>query len=658
MSHYTALAVAPFSEAVTFPLASGQGRVLGPLPPGSWINFATWSPGSSHVAFTLRSDGQPGSAPRGPLTLWVADASDGRARQVLSRPLNTVMSGYAWADDSTLVCCALPEEGWLAGLPPAPPAPVGPKIEDNSGGKRSQTRTYPDLLCSRHDEEVFAHLLSSEVWAVDVATGEARSLQNGRSPQLYGDVVPSPDGRFITVSRLERPFSYSVPCSRFPRRVEVWNRDGQLVRQVASLPLAEDIPVAFDSCRQGPRQIEWRDDRPSSLVWIECQDGGDPEVAVSPRDVLYQLDVEEDGGKEAQALAGTELRAGGVAWGRGDCALLYESEWKARRSVVSLIEPDAALASGRLAEKSVLHDRHYEDAYTDPGHPLFRRTRWGTHVLALVDGRRKLLMQGAGASAEGNRPFLDLFDLDSRETERLWRCSGPVYEAVSSILSHLEPDEPVRLENLQLLVSRETATDNPQFLVRTLDALGGVAHERRLSDFPHPYPSLRGLQKEILRYERADGVQLTATLYLPPGYSPERDGRLPCLLWAYPREFKDRGAAGQLRRSPHQFAGVDALSPILWTARGWAVLDGPTFPIVAEGEEEPNDSFVEQLVASAKAAVDVVVGRGIADPRAVAVGGHSYGAFMAANLLVHAPELFACGEERNLGQRGLMLCSA
>jgi dipeptidyl aminopeptidase/acylaminoacyl peptidase len=269
-------------------------------------------------------------------------------------------------------------------------------------------------------------------------------------------------------------------------------------------------------------------------------------------------------------------------------------------------------------------------------------------VLALVDGQRRLLMQGSGASPEGNRPFLDLLDVDSKETRRIWQSSPPHYEYTSSLLSDTDDDtRPVTLDNLRMLASRESVTEPPQFYIKTFSD-GGAAHsERCISAFPHPYPTLRDLQKEIIKYKRSDGLELNGTLYLPPGYDPARDGPLPTLLWAYPREYKNKEAAGQLRKSPCTFPGIGSTSPLLFLARKYAVLDGPGFPIVAEGDEEPNDTYVEQLTDCARAAVEELQRRGVADPSRIAVGGHSYGAFMTANLLAHAGDLFACGIARS-----------
>jgi dipeptidyl aminopeptidase/acylaminoacyl peptidase len=288
---------------------------------------------------------------------------------------------------------------------------------------------------------------------------------------------------------------------------------------------------------------------------------------------------------------------------------------------------------------------------------MLRRTAMGRYVLAEVDAPGRLLLQGAGASPEGNKPFIDVLDLQTREKRRIWQSRPPFYEFASSILNDTDTDSALPsvsqvilpLHGLRMLARRETVEEPPQYHILTFTNAEEnlIFSYRQISEFPHPYPSLRGLQKEVLRYQREDGVSLNGTLYFPPGYDQERDGQLPALLWAYPREFKSKDAAGQLRRSPHQFDPIGSTSPLLFLTQGIAVLDGPSFPIVAEGEAEPNDTYVEQLTASARAALQELERHGAIDIQKVAVGGHSYGAFMAAGLLAHAPDLFACGIARS-----------
>lgn len=649
MSYYLDMAIVSSDQVV--PAPPDQTRRITGYPAGSWINYISWSPDSRHIAFSIRSPGGPGDPPRSPLELWVAPASTGVARRLLQTTtasgLNSVFESYSWLDDTTIIACLIPEGH---GPPPKKPGmPLGPKVQDNSTGKTSQNRTYPDLLKDAHDEALFDYYGTSQIVTVDVETG---ALSKVGSPQIYVDVDPSPDGRFLIVSWLERPYSLTVPCGRFPRRTQLWTRDGTLVRELAALPLAEDIPIAFNSTRRGPRGISWRSDKAAELSWIEAQDGGNPAVEVSPRDIVYALGADEavEAGTEAAAgsgvreLARTDLRCGGVSWCDDDLALVYSSWWKTRRSVITRVAP------GRPQDPPVtLFDRNYEDVYSDPGSPLTRKTKWGTYVLARVNGGNQLLLEGSGASPEGNRPFLDLLDLHSKETRRLWQCSSTCYEQPGGIFSDLDPDAPIKLDGLQITLSRETSKDPPQTYIKSFGPDGspvpGPDGERQVTRYPHPYPQLRDMSREVLRYPRSDGVMLTATLYLPPGYDKERDGALPAIVWAYPREFKSKEAAGQNTRSPHQFASIGSMSPTLWAARGYAVLDGPTLPIIAEGEEEPNDTFITQLVDGARAVLEECKRRGVVDTTRVSVGGHSYGAFMAANLVAHS-DLFACAVAR------------
>ncbi|KAK9805982.1 hypothetical protein WJX73_010840 [Symbiochloris irregularis] len=646
MSYTLALGISDLTDTTVLPAPQDQETRITGYPAGFWLSYVTWSEDSRHIAFAVRSPGRSTDPPRKPLELWVADVATGKSRCILSSPeygLNGVFHDYLWVDEDTIAALVVPQHRGAA--PERPLAPSGPRISTNIQGSVSQARTYQDLLKSAYDEELFEHHAMSDLVYVKVSTGEITQLNDTR---MYTAFAPSPNGEFLAVSWMERPFSYNVPCGRFPKRVQVWDRQGNVVREVAALPLAEDIPITFNSTRKGPRNIEWRADKPAELCWIECQDGGNPAVEVLPRDIVYTLpmhgvDPSSNGAThQPRVLATTDMRCGGVAWGSDDLALLYESWWKTRRSKVWSLRP-----GDPSEDKRILFERNYEDAYSNPGSPANRRNSLGQYVLAMVDGERKLLLQGPGASQEGsdkgcgNRPFLDLLDVDTGTTKRLWQSSPPFLESSGTLLVY--PDDTVRLEGLQLLITRETQDDQAQFYIKTLTAEGAEVQERQLSRFPHPHPTLKGTSKEILRYKRGDGVDLTATLYTPPGYDRERDGPLPCILWAYPREYKSKDAAGQLTRSPYRFNSIGSQSPLLWLSRKYAVLDGPTMPIIAEGDEEPNDTYVEQLTQSARAAIEEAVRQGVADPKRIAVGGHSYGAFMAANLLAHAPDLFACG---------------
>ncbi|XP_026656136.1 probable glutamyl endopeptidase, chloroplastic isoform X2 [Phoenix dactylifera] len=640
----------------------GPEREVHGFPDGAKINFVSWSRDGQHLSFTVRVDEEDGSSSK--LRVWVADVESGKARPLFESPniyLNAIFDSFVWVNASTLLVCIIPIS---RGSPPKKPlVPSGPKIQSNEQQNVVQVRTYQDLLKDEYDEDLFDYYATSQLALVSL-DGTMKLIG---PPAVYTSIDPSPDEKYVLVTSIHRPYSYIVPCGRFPKKAEVWTIDGKFVSEICDLPLAEDIPIAFNSVRRGKRSINWRPDKPSTLYWVETQDGGDAKVEVAPRDIVYMQSAEAVNGEQPEVLHRLDLRYGGISWCDDSLALVYESWYKTRRTRTWVISPDQKDVIPRI-----LFDRSSEDVYSDPGSPMMRRTAAGTYVIAKIkkqsDGTY-ILLNGSGATPEGNVPFLDLFDINTGSKERIWESDKEkYYETVVALMSD-HTDGELYIDQLKILTSKESKTENTQYFLMTWPDKKAF----QITNFPHPYPQLALLQKEMIKYQRKDGVQLTATLYLPPGYSPSKDGPLPCLFWSYPGEFKSKDAAGQVRGSPNEFAGIGPTSALLWLARGFAILSGPTIPIIGEGDEEANDRYVEQLVASAEAAVEEVIQRGVrlfmylldivlllhvsppylllllqvAYPNKIAVGGHSYGAFMTANLLAHAPHLFCCGIARS-----------
>ena len=606
----------PLSGLTLVRVADGERRPVAGLPAQPHLGRALWSPDGTRFAFTHTAAGG--------IELWVGEVAAGAARRLplpglaLAAPVRP-----RWLPDSGGLVVPLVPDGRGA-EPPAPRVPSGPVIRE-SRGRTAPARTWQDLLASPHDEALFAHYLTAQLAVVGL-DGSVRRLGE---PALLWDFAPSPDGRFLLVETLHRPFSHLVPAFRFPRRVEVWTMAGERLRELADLPVQEEVPIAFGSVPAGPREHAWRADAPATVVWAEALDGGDAGREAAERDRLFLLEAPFDG--PPRPLVTLALRFDEVRWGNADLALVQEWWWRTRTRRTWRVRP------GRpAAEPELVFDHNWEDRYGDPGTPLTTANEAGLPVLLTGDGGRTLLLAGDGASPEGDRPFLDAFDLESRQSRRLFRSAGPWYE---------EPVEVLDLAAGLLLTRRESVSQPPDYFVRTLGDDGAGGEPRRLTAFPHPTPQLLDTRKELVRYRRDDGVDLTGTLYLPAGWEPG-DGPLPTLLWAYPEEFKSSDHAGQVQDSPYRFDRIWWGSPLLWLARGYAVLDDPSMPIVGEGEAEPNDRYVEQLVASARAAVDDLVRRGVAEPGRLAIGGHSYGAFMTANLLAHS-DLFATGIARS-----------
>ncbi len=583
-------------------------RITG-IPESSRIRNVSWAPDGKHLAFTVDMVDR--------IELYVAKISTGIARRLTGIAVNDVTYGSMnWHPDSqSLLVRAVPED--RAEIPAQPIAPEGPVIQENLG-EEAPARTYQDLLSNPHDENLFEWFMTSQILHI--------TLEGVITP--LGEVglglipEPSPDGQYVLVREMHRPFSYLVPASRFPHSYTVYDIRGQLVKEIARLPLAENVPVAFGSTTKGPRSIAWRADVPATLVWVEALDGGDAGVDVMLRDEVFLLDAPFE--SDPVSLVKLQLRYSGILWGNESTALVVETWWSTRQQKTSLLNPSNP---GEITKR--VFDRSTEDRYSNPGIFQRIRTAQGTSVLRMEDNQ--LLLIGTGASDDGDRPFLRKLNLDTGETITLFQSEAPYYERPVSII-----------DDTRILTIRESIDDPPNYFVRDLDK----GFLEAVTNFEHPYPELAAMTKEELNYMRADGVPLKATLYLPPDYDSDQDGPLPTLIWAYPREFKNAAFAGQRSGSPYQFKYMSYSGAIPYVTQGYAVLDGTSMPVIGEGEEEPNDTFREQLIANARAAIDAGVERGVVDPNRVAIAGHSYGAFMTANLLAHS-NLFRAGIARS-----------
>jgi len=591
----------------------GTGKIeIQGLPENSKIGSFSWSPDDQKIAFTNTTVSG--------IEIWFASAPGWEAKRLTDYTLNQAMLyRFIWMSDSKGVIAGItvPERG----KPPVKyTAPKGPVIQETVG-KMAAVRTYQDLLKDSYDEEVFEYYTTSQLIKIGL-DGKAAYLGE---PGMYASISSSPNGTYILVEQIRKPFSYLVPYYRFPQTVEIWDMNGSVVHQLANIPLVEDIPKGFGAVQTGPRNFAWRGDVPSTVYWVEAQDGGDPRKEAEIRDKVFTLEAPFSG--QPTELITTGLRYSGITWGDENFALVTESWRKTRQRITSSFDP----ASSEMAKK-VVFDLSTEDRYSNPGSFVRAENEYGRNTLLFADKGNALYLSGRGASPEGNRPFLDKYTISTGKTSRLWRSEAPYYESFSEFV-----DEKKRI----ILTNRQSVTEPPNYFLRNLKngKLTQITH------LEHPYPQLKDVKKELVKYEREDGVQLTFDLYLPAGYTVE-DGPLPTLLWAYPREFKSAASAGQVSSSPYTFTYISSTSALLFVTQGYAILNNAAFPIIGEGDEEPNDTFIKQLVANGAAAINKAVEMGVTDRDKVAVGGHSYGAFMTANLLAHS-RLFAAGVARS-----------
>ncbi|MGZ9194699.1 MAG: S9 family peptidase [Gemmatirosa sp.] len=600
----------PAMRAITVPGAGAEVRMGTPL----------WSPDGKRIAFTVT----------GPtaITLYAADipaSASGpalAARRVSALALNaTTGSPCSWVGNARLACLTIPAG---RGAPPTQAATPTAPIAQESEGKAAPNPTFQDLLKSPADERLMEHYLTSQV----VLLGLDGSATRLGTPALRTRVAPSPDGSWLLVETTHRPYSYLVPLGAFPSLSEVWDLTGKVVRKLDDSPLDEQVSRRFDQVSPGPRNLTWRADAPATLVWVEALDGGDPAKQVAKRDALRSLSAPFAG--QPTEHVQLDWRGGNVTWARNDLALVTENWRRTRTTRTWAINPSDPSQAPRK-----VFDRSSEDRYGDPGRFELAPNRYGRAALLTTRDGRDAFLGGNGASAEGDRPFLDRYELATGKTERLFRSEAPFYEEPTAVL---DPDAGV------VLTRRESTTEVPNYWARTIGA--SAAAPRQLTFFKDPAPQFAGVTSQLVTYKRKDGVELSATVYLPAGYDKAKDGPLPFFLWAYPLEFGSAAAASQVVGSPHRFTRPTGASHLFLLAQGYGVMDNPTMPIVAMNGKESNDTYVEQLVTSAQAAVDKLVEMGVGDRERMGVGGHSYGAFMTANLLSHT-NIFRAGIARS-----------
>lgn len=593
-------------ELTLHPLPEGKERVVA-IPANSRITTPVWSPDGKQFAFLRFATRE--------VELWVCEAKRGTPRRLRGGINAALGEPFQWMPDSVTILCQT-----IIANRPKPPSeprvPGGPVVQETSG-KAAPARTFQDLLDSPHQEALFDYHTTSQLALVTLKNGDTKLIG---SPAIYYSVDPSPNGQLLLISRVQRPYSYQLPASMFPRAVEVIGLDGKVAFPLANLPLAEEIPIG--GVRTGPRSYQWRPTSPATLAWVEALDGGDSRKKVPHRDRILMLDAPFT--STPVEIEKTEHRFQGLTWTeRSDVALVREHQASRRWNRTWLINPSAPTEPSRL-----LWDVSSQDRYSDPGSPLLRPLTNGFRVARVHEGNLYLI--GAGATPDGERPFLDTFNLVSLRTERLYQTDEGGHE---SVVAMLKPDAS------QFITRRESPTRPANYFIRSL----GDNSRKPITDFPDPMPQLRGIRKQLVTYQRPDGVPLSFTLYLPADYQPGQ--RFPTILWAYPREFNDSDTAGQVTTTPNRYTTFSGASHLFLVTQGYAVLDNATMPIIGD-PKKANDTFLEQVISSAKAAVDKAVEMGITDPARVGVGGHSYGAFMVANLMAHT-DIFRAGIARS-----------
>ncbi|QMV18213.1 prolyl oligopeptidase family serine peptidase [Granulicella sp. 5B5] len=604
-------------------IAPGSPKAITGLPPALRASDILWSPDSKHIAFVQRSEAA--------LDLWVIDIATAHAHRVGLLKLNSVLGRpCAWLPNSAgLLCKTVPATRGPA--PKISEVPTGPHVSENLG-KVTPAPTYEDMLSTPDDENIFEYYATSQLVEIPL-TGPAHPLP---LKGLIGAAMPSPDGHYALVELYHRPFSYTVPYQRFPLKTEVVTLKTGTAKVLLDRPVVDNLPISRDAVEPGPRDYQWRSDVPSTLVWVEAANGGLPTPKAPVADYVKALPAPFTGEpttileaplRLARAFNGASGGARGLEWGNAHLAIATVSRFSDRKSMILAFDPSTP---GKV---TTIYEGSSQDRYHSPGRPLTVMNTAGHPVLKLSSDAQSIYFLSDGASRTGDKPFIATMPLTGGKETILYRSTDPYYIQPVAVL----PGE-------KLLVRRESQTESPNYFTASLSDPATALTQ--ITTFPSPYAGINMPTHEVLHYKRADGLDLTATLWLPYGYTKSQ-GPLPTLMEAYPAEFKTRAAASQVAGSPNRFPTFGwGGSPVYFTQIGYAVLENAAIPIIGEGDKQPNDTYVQQLVDGAKAAVDAGVATGTVDRNRVGVMGHSYGAFMTANLLAHT-DIFRAGIARS-----------
>jgi dipeptidyl aminopeptidase/acylaminoacyl peptidase len=593
---------------------SVEPKQVSGLPEDPKISNVSWSPNDTKIAFTHTTATG--------VELWVIDVATAKATKLSGPTLNANMGRpFNWYNDNQHLLVKMIPANRPALIDGKKELPKGPTVS-MADGKASQNRTYQDLLKNKTDEANFETLVSSELYKIGL--DGKKTLFMGKD--LYGGQSFSPDGNYIMISTIKKPFSYIVPLGRFPQTSTVYDLRGKVVKVVNEVPLVEVMPKGFGAVSTHKRGMNWRSDKAATLYYVEALDGGNPANKATFRDEVFAWDAPFTA--QPVSIAKSQQRFAGISWGDDKTALMYDTWYDTRNAKTYMINP-----SDQNQAPKIIFDRNYQDIYSDPGSFETKKNQYGQNVLAIENGNMYLI--GEGHTADGQFPFIDAFNLETLKTSRLYQSS--LKDQKEDIFSIEDFEKGLALVQIQ------SKNEYPNYYFRNFKQKGEL---QQITFNKNPFESIKDVEKEVIKYKRADGVDLSGTLYLPAGYDKTKKEKLPLLIWAYPEEYKDKNSAGQSAKNPNEFTFPSYGSFIFWVTKGYVVLDDASFPIIGEGTVEPNNTFIEQLVANGKAAIDAVDNLGYIDRTKVAVGGHSYGAFMTANLLSHSND-FACGIARS-----------
>jgi dipeptidyl aminopeptidase/acylaminoacyl peptidase len=549
---------------------------------------------------------------------WIIDVIDKTAKAIGNNNINgNISQAFVWLKSDEILFSTIPAAGVIYQLN-QDTLPSGPITADNEG-QSIESRTFQDLLRDEIDAQNFEKAVTSEIWKFKL---DGSSVL-WKKAAMHDGIALSPDGSLIMISEIEKPFSYFVPFDRFPYTTTIFDQDARPVYEVERSPLLEFLPQGFMAVQKGRRHIKWRPDKDATLIWVEALDEGDPEKEVNFRDEIFQLSFPFHA--DPVSVFKTKDRFAGIFYTENGKAVVFERWWKNRMQKTYILDTENS------REPILFEERNFQDRFNNPGNFVTKKNNLGWNVIQ-EDDNGDMYLNGDGYYAGGRKAFLDKYNLHTGKKTRVFEADDTSYqEDISMVIN--------ATEGLLLTLIQDSHT-YPTFFIRNLQNNS----LKQITFYKNPFYALEGVKQEIIKYKRKDGTELSARLYIPVNH--DGSTKLPLIMWAYPMEFKDQQTAGQSTNGKHDFIYPFWGSPLYWVAKGYAIMDDVSFPIIGENDTPPNDHFHEQMIANAEAAIEAARSLKWIDVNRIAIGGHSYGAFMVSYLLTHT-SLFAAGIARS-----------
>ena len=615
------------------------------VPKGATISSTSWSPDGKQIAFVANFETAS--------HVFVADVATRKSTQVTKTPLlATLVTSVDWTADGTGIIAVLVPEP-RAAQPVKPVVATGPRVQLWTDGKPSPQRNFYSLLEEPYDGDLMEWYVTGQLAVIDVKTKAARKVG---LPAMIRSVDMSPNGEYLRVVTMQKPFSYIVQYSSFGVNDEIWDRGGKVVATIEKRPLREAPNDDDDDDDSGERR---------SLAWIP--DGSGMVYIVSDRpargDSAAAPPAAGRTGGRGGSGAGNNRPDRVIKWnapfGPGDTTTLYRHTGPL--SGVAFTDDGKMLFGAGTAggqgeifalrldnpthKYTIVRQRGYTPSlggrggrgggrggagdslsfYNNPGALLTRRGAAGGQVV-MLSSDSAVFLSGTQYFRDflqnAPRAFVDKVDLRTGNKTRLFQSAT---DAVETVAAPLDDDFS------KAIVVRESKAEVANSYLRDMKA-GTMT---RLTNNTDVTPEFTQAIRKRVVVTRPDGITFVVRVTLPADY---REGtRLPAMFWLYPYEYTSQAEYDRTLRTENvnRFPTGGTRTIEYLATQGYAVANFDP-PIMGESGRM-NDNYVSDLRMNLYAVIDELDRQGWIDRNRLGIGGHSYGAFTTANALVHTP---------------------